>query len=471
MLFSTLLLRINLLVIVSSVLSFALQGGNKYVNLGTVGWGVALAIQTHLLLQNKPMQRDPFKTLIAISMIGFYSFRILTLTLIPYSSVFDRFSFGPESLNDAIFFIILANCFLYAGLYCVGGDAGQPIRMGNWKAVPSLKPILLFTASIVFTYSKAHYWNVETIPRGAMFLVLFMLSEIVMKAILVYLLIYWTSLELRHRIGLVFLLLIETAAHTLGGSRGAVYTLGLQLLVVSLAILGTLDIPKRLVRWMPALFAIVAGFAFVTFNVGNHVRNNSPTGYVQAIELAHDSLLNQHQSTPDPNLLRHVFNRLGFLDMSAEIIANHDRYDSVISFSSYGKSIVDNLLTPGFDIFNQPRISHSMKFVYADHGAPTKDMVEQDYQSDQLGIYGELFILFGAYLSLPVFFALGFLFKSIYVGLRGGDPFVHGMKRVVVLTLFVMTINSFGFDWIMIEILPVVVSIYLYRYFLPSRQI
>jgi hypothetical protein len=162
-------------------------------------------------------------------------------------------------------------------------------------------------------------------------------------------------------------------------------------------------------------------------------------------------------------LLPPIFSRAGFFDYSAEIIAHRAEYASVFNMWSYAKSIVDNVLTPGFDVYDQPKAANALVFIYLDSGSPAKSRVEESYQSDQFGIYGEFYALFG-YASLPLLFFVAYLLKRIYVRVRSANPFVFVMKRIVVLTIFVKTLDSFGFDWTIVETLPLVASIFMYAF-------
>ena len=93
---------------------------------------------------------------------------------------------------------------------------------------------------------------------------------------------------------------------------------------------------------------------------------------------------------------------MAFFDFTSEIIAHQVKYDSIFTIKTYLKSIIDNLLTPGFDLFDQPKIANSLNFIYLGIGNPSKLLLETNYQSDQLGIYGEFFNLFG-YFSFILF--------------------------------------------------------------------
>jgi hypothetical protein len=69
-----------------------------------------------------------------------------------------------------------------------------------------------------------------------------------------------------------------------------------------------------------------------------------------------------------------------------------------------------------------------------------------------------------------MFFVVAYLMKRIYFATHDRNPFLWTMKRVVVLSIFVQTMNSFGIDWVVSETVPLVVSIYLYRYFFAATR-
>jgi hypothetical protein len=103
-------------------------------------------------------------------------------------------------------------------------------------------------------------------------------------------------------------------------------------------------------------------------------------------------------------------------------------------------------------------------------GEPSKEKVNEMYQSDQLGIYGEFYALFG-YASLPFLFLVAFGFKWIYVRCANRNPFVLVVERVFVLFAFTRVLDSFGIDWTMLEVLPLVTAMFIYRPFFASKLV
>jgi len=95
---------------------------------------------------------------------------------------------------------------------------------------------------------------------------------------------------------------------------------------------------------------------------------------------------------------------------------------------------VDNkMLDAGLRCLRSAEMGNALEFVYGDLGHPSKEMALESYQSDQFGIHGELYAVFG-YASLPLFFLLAFFLKRLYVRLRSRSPFILAMKRIVVLS-------------------------------------
>jgi hypothetical protein len=438
---------------------------NEYVNNETITLGLLLCAETHLALQLERRRRDPFVILLAFTNIFFYSFRIFTLTIYPFSIPFLRYPFGPENSNTALVFIIVANVCLYSGLLVVGLPRNRAISPEAWKPTSTARVVLLMVVAILYAYLSAIYWTPDDIPRIVGYIGLFLAPNVILLMTLAYFLLYRNSVSKAVRVALALLILLQMVAQTLSGSRSAITMVIQDWMMVVLALASTIKFSRRLLVLgsvlVPALVVILVG----TFTVSTFVRDNKERGASvdvgRTIETADESASELLSNSVLSIVLPPIFDRAGYFDFSAEIIAHREFYKSVINLPTYGKSIVDNLLTPGFDIYDQPKISNALQFIYNGFGTPSKRSVSDSYQSDQLGIYGELYGLFG-YASLPLFFLVTFLIKLLYVRLRYTIPFVFAMKRVVVLAIFGKIVDSYGFDWTLIEAVPLVTAIFLY---------
>jgi hypothetical protein len=473
--FNDLLKAANLLVAGLLVFTFSQTHGNEFVDQKTIALAILLCIQTQIALRIERRRRDPFVILLAFDMIFFFALRIVTLTLYPFSIVFDRFGFDVGNSNYALVFILVANTILYAGLYVAGSGNIVRIDSVGWRASSPVRVVLLMMAALIFAYFSGSYWNQDTIPRALSFLVLFLAPTITILMALSYYLLFRKSLSRKFAVSIAALIIAEAVIHTLIGSRGAIIVIVQNVIIVTLAIVGCIKLSRKCVLVGIALLPAIAALLIATFVISTYNRSfkdaGRPLDFGRALELAGDASSELSVGSDLDLLLPPIAGRAGYFDYSAEIIAHRDKYATVLNMSSYAKSIVDNLLTPGFDVFDQPKISNALRFVYQGLGAPSKEwVVEDNYQSDQLGIYGEFYGLFG-YACLPLLFLVAFAFKRVYVRLTSRNPFVLAMKRAIVLFVFVWTVDSYGVDWTILEALPLVVAIFIYAPFFSSEPV
>lgn len=473
--FNTLLKVANLVVTGLVLFGYGEAKNNDYLDQQTIVLAALLGAQTHLALMIERRRRDPFVILLAFEMIFYYSLRIFTLTMYPFSSVFERYSYAVSDTNYALTFILIANLFLYAGFF-LGHARGNAQRIDShgWRATSPALAVALLIAAILFGYLTGRYWTEDNVPRAFHFLILILAPNIVVLMALSYYFLYRRSLGKKFALAIAILILLEMIVHTLIGSRSAIVGFILNWMMVTLAIAGCIQFSRKFVALGVILFPVlvlllVASFAISTYNRAAR-ELGSTMDIRRAIELVQESgsLLSADMSLDV--LVPPIAARAGFFDFAAEIIAHRDQYRELLSLSTYGKSIIDNVLTPGFDVFDQPKTSNALQFAYRGWGAPSKQQVPDSYQSDQLGIYGEFYALFG-YLSLPMLFVFAYVLKRLYVGLRSSNPFIHTLKRLVVLFVFIRTLDSFGFDWTVSETLPLVAAMVMYIVFFSSRRV
>jgi hypothetical protein len=471
---NTVLVGINLIIMSLILLAHNEMRDHQYLDQRTVLLAVLLSIETHVALFIERRRRDPFVTLLALNTIFFFSLRVFTLALFPYSLVFDRYSYGPTNSNYALVFILIANAALYGGFYAANSKTIQDIKVGTWRATSSGRATFLLLAGIVFAYSSDRFWTADTIPRALNFIVLFASQNIIILLAFAYYLLFRKSISRFMSAALVALIVAEALLHFLYGSRSAVIGIVQNYILVSLAITRTVTVRRKVALSGLLLLPVIGILLIGSFTISSYIRastraKGSVFDVSRAFELALESWDQlATQSTLDV-VLPPIFARAGYFDFSAEIIANSDRYKAVINVPTYAKSIVDNLLTPGFDLFDQPKVSNSLRFVYDELGVESKKLVAEEYLSDQLGLYGEFYALFN-WASIPALFTLAFFFSRVYRGLKGTNPFDLTVKRIVVLYAFGELVNSFGIDWVIIEVVPMVAAIFVYRLFFATKR-
>ena len=463
---------VNLVVAGLTVFGIQYVSNNDYIDKNTIVLALLLSLQTHIALVLERRRRDPFIILLASTTIFYFSFRIFTLALYPFSIVFERYSYGPANSNFALLFIIVANVFLYAGFFAVRFKGNTTIVSTSWKPISASRILALMLVSLIYGYFTAIYWTPDEEPRIVSLIGIFISPQVILLMALSYLVLFARSLSKKAAFTIAALLVLDIIVHTLGGSRSGIITLAQNVLLVVLAISGAIKIQRKTLLYAcvlapPVLVLIIGSFMLSTFNRA-HKDAPGSLGVNQALELAGQARGELGTDTGLDIVLPPIFDRAGFFDYSAEIIAHREQYKDVFRWSSYAKSIVDNLLTPGFDVYDWPKLSNALQFVYQDLGVPSKNSVSELYQSDQFGIYGEFYAVLG-YGSLPLFFFVAFLLKRAYARLKNNSPFIFAMKRLVLLAVFIRIIDSYGMDWTIIETVPFVVSIFLYTFFFRSK--
>lgn len=445
---------------------------HDYINWHTAALGLLLALQTHLALLVERHRRDPFVLIWSFGTILYFSLRICTLYLYPVSAVFDRFHFDAADMNYGLGFVLVANLFLYAGLFSVRLKSDDHVGSRDRRATSPLLVLVLLTVTVIITYLGSR--DAAGMPRAIASLAVLLSPLIIVTMALTYWLLFRRTLSAGFKLSLAALILIEIIAHTLWGSRSAVVGFVQMYLLVSFGVIGAVTFSRRLVVWGLVAAPLMAVLLVGAFAVATFMRVNKDSGmafdFGGAISNVGEAVRSTLGGPVAEVVIGNVLARAGFLDFSVEAIAHREEYSTVVNLPAYARSLVDNVLTPGFDLFDQPKIANSLLFVYRGWGAPSKRSVDTvgGYQSDQIGLYGELYILLG-FASLPVFLLFGWGVKRFYSSLRGRNPYLLAMARVMVLSFFVRTIDSFGFDWTVGEMVPLVVATFLYSVLFASH--
>jgi len=154
-----------------------------------------------------------------------------------------------------------------------------------------------------------------------------------------------------------------------------------------------------------------------------------------------------------------MFDRVGYLDMAADMIANSDKYNVVIDPIYYTKSVIDNVLTPGYDVFDVPRAANNTVSIYNNIPLLNKSMVDNYYQSDMFTIFGEFYVLFKGYFAVFACFLMGFFSKLLFEAINFSNMMWHYSFRAIFFKLYVLSLWSFGLDWQLEDLLFFLISI------------
>lgn len=458
----------NILICALSIFLYCTEDSNDYVDIGTLLLAVLFAVENIGMLLYEKRRRNPFILILVFVMTVFYVSRIPTLIWMPSSAMtFQKLSITAADLNYSLLFILLANLSMFLGFHTGANFAMHRMNLSfQHDSIPQTKNAII-VITIVILINFFDFLNLEYLGRLSGFIkVLFCNMYVIILFTFTMLAYHYdrVSRPLRALFALVIICLITLI--TLGGSRSALLTIAISLLFSVLAVKRKVMISKRVLLVFVTSIPIAYIF-FISATIRRHYQSKD------LITLEH-IIIALGQGGFDWNNVKHILSeflyRIGFLDFSSDIIARREIFSVILNFGYYIKSVIDNVLTPGFDIFDTPLTSYSLSYIRNGLPIPSKYQVAEAYQSDQLGLYGEYYGLFYGFPALGVLCLVAFMWQMVYVACKTRNALLTCMRRALVLYLFYNFLNSFGMDWFIINnLVPVAITSFLFSRFYISK--
>lgn len=473
---NTLLLGFNYILFAATLLFYSFVDLPAIFNNYSLIIYLFLVIQMHFFLYCEKRKRDPLILILAFLFSVFYFPRFITM-FVSYNygtDVLERMSSVTSGeINHALLFIFFANFFIFLGLampknfsrktHCqLQSNRGKsaPILIHPLIPVTLLGIIIMSGIYFVFFEGLGRVSGEATPSRFVSYASIFLNTYIVLFIVFTWLLfykpdrLYEISCEkaIVRKYGayvkiIIVLLLLFAITLIIIGSRSAVLAILLALLFCALAAGETSVKKKHLIYAVALLLATVFIFNFATHSRkllrthGTQVNISDYRNEMMDYRYVYESQFDVK------TVIVPVLNRTAFLDYSVDLIRNSAAYGEIINFPFYAKSLVDSF-TPGFDVFDVGKASNSLRYIYG--GVPLYQKIES-YNSDQFSVYGEYYVLFNGWFSLPVFFIVAFIFQTVYSPIRGRNLFNKLVIRAFIIYIFYTWLNSFGTDWIIIE--------------------
>jgi len=297
----------------------------------------------------------------------------------------------------------------------------------------------------------------------------FMDSETILILTSLYLIINYKKISGRYRIIIPSLLGIFIILHMLSGARSALLRFALLLVFILLTLKYKIIFSKKSILIGATLVPLLLIANFVG---GTYVRKMLTNPERRLFSIAQVSFFKESFSfleSEDPiRIYRPIFLRIGFLDHAASVMRNSEEYRKIMNFSYYFKSFVDNsiLLTPLYDVFDTPRAACSFRYIARGKSIPLrKNVMGKNYHSTMFTVYGEYYVLFNGYPALIFLFVFSYIFKKAYLSIRNKDIVLFHFYKVLVLLFFYRWLDSFGMDWMLLHLIPVFITIVLFKNF------
>lgn len=451
---------INLLFLIISCSLFAINGANEYINIWTVVLSILLNLETIFFLRFSEKYNNSLIFILSFVLTIFYSFRVITLAYIPFSFPFLRYKTTPFDINYALIFIIISSFFLFLGIKIRKNHTHQIIT--SQKKLILFKPtnaIIIIAFSLLIMFSISLEGTLFSIIRGYLS-TLFINSMYLLLAGFVFYLYYKDTLNKKTKLLFFFCLIVFIMGQMLSGSRSALLSGILIILFGSLSLNRIIYLKLKYILVVVIIIPLsIVFFILSTFLRKNNARESSINEKIEVFKLYESDYRIEI-------LLAPVFDRIGFLDYATGMISNRHIYSKAINPLYYTKSLVDNVLTPGFNIFDTPKASNALIFLYNQRGTPSlKAMNEGNYQSDQMTIFGEFYILLGGWFSIIYFFLFGYYFQKATTT-SPPNEFSYYLRNSFIFNAFYILINSFGLDWFVFNVLSFYIAYILFLFIL-----
>ena len=352
---------INFIFILVAFYLFKIMGSNEFVDGNTIFLGGLLALEIHFFLAYSKKKINPFIIIVCFHLVFYYLMRIVTLIYIPFSVVFNRNSITPEDTNYTLIFIIISNLFLFAGLYSKSYE--ERFRRPERNKLLDFKikyVILLFLFASIL--GGSNIFGVSFLDRiFEVIKLLFLNPTIIIFLTIVLVIKNYSNFSFRQNILFSLLFGGYIVSMTLNGSRSGAHAIAIYILI---ALISESKILKFKIKHL-LVITFLLPIVFLVFIFGTELRSNDAIDNFdskQKVEIVKNSLLQKNRFATDVGL-GIIFDRIGFLDYSTEIIAYSNEYSSIFNLPYYLMSIVDNALSPGFTVFDKPKVANALSYV------------------------------------------------------------------------------------------------------------
>jgi hypothetical protein len=464
---------INILILIISWITYNNLGPNIYINFWSLVLNSVLILETIIFLSYSQKYKNPLLFISSFILTFFYNFRILTLTFNPFSIVFLRFNCTWIDTNYALSFIIISSFALFLGIHL--GRKKSLIHTQTSVDYPDifLKPnnaIIILVLSLFLMFTGNLEGSILSIISGYISS-LFLNVIYLLLACFVFFLFYRENLTKGKTRAFYILIIIFIIGQVFSGSRSALLSIAT---IIMFGILSYQGIIFLKLKHIVAILVLIP-IALIFFLFSTYIRQNSARDFSfnQKTELIKTfiELDDVNNEKVFKVILAPIFDRIGFFDYATEMIAQKPIYASVLNFQYYFKSIVDNVLTPGFDIYDTPKASNALIFIYGNRGIPSLHEISKDnYQSDEMTVYGEFYNLWGGWFSVIIFFYMGFLFQK-FMSKTCKNEFIFFLKNAFIINAFYILYNSFGLDWFLFNLISFFTTYYIFIFSLRIKKI
>ena len=410
---------------------------------------------------------NPLLLILIYHLITYYFLRIISIQYFEYSSVFDRFSgLKTDDVFEGVIIIFFSIAAMFFGWYLaqISNSSKREVKYYDTLPFNRISSIIVFYGFSIGLRLLVNHTDLGNNSILNIFSAFLFEPLILFFPILVYFIFTNFAQKIASVVFLFLFLFYLLYSVTYIGTRGDLVYL-IEVIFFILLASNKLSI-KRSLFWpmiviLPlTIFIVLNLYVFATLQ--RQVISNQN---VQSSNII-TQFTERYSSIDISYFISHAAARIGSFDYTIEILANKDKYKNIFNIEYYSQAVVDNVLTPGYDIYDTPRVGQSLVFNYSDlnNGFQSRKFLslENSAHSDEITIIAEVYALMG-WASTLFFFVISFFITKIY-NINSKINFKSILVKSVILLFVSKSFHSFGLDWILVDLvkyLLILVPVYL----------
>ena len=458
-----LILFINILVIII----YYEQGQYYFVNYKTILYSIILSIIVFIQLCDAKKNQNYLLFILSLWLLLYVLLRVLSLIYTDYSLILEENYMGAEDVNTGLITVICGSVVMWLALHYFHIRKDDNVK--ECKVAPNVvdRALIFYWAGLVINILSSTQIPLIGMISNILSMYVFSLMPVFFVFSIIVIL-NWNYLNRSQKIKSILAFISFAAFLTIGGSRGGVFTL-LKLVMYTLFALEVCKIKIKYLLGLILVFPIMLFlFAYSTYmrqtgtNIGGNMKDK-----LALVEVVYNNTENLFAK----DVLAPVFNRIGFLDYSTVYIKKRHFYSAVINFPNEAKSVVDNALSPGFDLFDAAKVSNLISTYTSEKRIVRKSQLTDDnYESCEFTIFGELAVLFGLPFCLLFLFIFTLMFRSVWVKAKNSRTIYGDFNKAFCLYIFDMFLSSYGLDWIALHLVCLIISIHIFYWFVFTKS-
>lgn len=455
----------NVLVFLAMIYVFSIFGENQYINSSTIWINGLICVLSLFVIRDGARNQNALIAVLAYIMVIHYELRIVSLNWTEFSSIFqERVDVTAHQINWILVYVAISYLLSWLGLHFINRDNNKVVNQAGElfkrKATRNVL-ILLYVSFFVIFLAAVGVPGIKQIV--GILSVYFLNLAFMMLFGIGYFFYRWKDITHKEKVLFIAFLIIYVAVFTGIGRRSTIYGIAISFFFSMLAFNKVNVKLKYIIGAFALLPFMIWLYSYSTFTRQNQQQTLS---IGEAVEMS-SALSEQMDGTNSRIILAPIFDRIAFLDFTVEMIHNADYLRNYLTPSNYAKSVVDNILTPGFDLFDMPKMSNVIKKCYVIKGPPSVKKYHlddaEDYHSDGVSWFGEAYLLFGKVLALPIILFVALIIRRYYLKLNKNKKLTNYWKLSIVLYMYYTLLYSYGLDWWLIYLVSFVINFIIFK--------